>query len=59
MRDAIRVRHYSMRTEEAYVHWNKETHLQKAVKASVRAAGINKPAGLMTTLDAEVTRSNR
>jgi hypothetical protein len=23
VRDAIRVKHYSMRTEEAYVHWIK------------------------------------
>ena len=33
--DAIRVKHYSMRTEEAYVHWIKRfifLHLQKISK---------------------------
>lgn len=59
MRDAIRVKHYSMRTEEAYVHWIKETLLQKSVKAAIRAAGINKPASFMTTLGAEAPRSSR
>ena len=35
VRDAIRVKHYSMRTEEAYVHWIKRFilfHLQKNIQ---------------------------
>ena len=35
VRDAIRVKHYSMRTEEAYVHWIKRfilLHLQKNIQ---------------------------
>lgn len=59
MRDAIWIKHYSVRAEEAYVHWIKETLLQKAVKAAIRAAGIDKPVCFMTTLGAEVPRSSR
>ena len=56
---AIRARHYSRRTEEAYIAWIKrfiffhgkrrrhhlhESVVQRAVKEAVRRAGIAKPA---------------
>jgi site-specific recombinase XerD len=55
VRDAIRLRHYSERTEQAYVAWIQATgerrrhHLhatvpQRAVKDAARAAGVARPA---------------
>jgi hypothetical protein len=63
VREAIRVRHYSRRTERAYVQWIKrfivfhgirhrhhlhESVIQKAVHQAVRQAGISKPASCHT-----------
>ncbi len=57
VRQAIRIRHYSHRTEEAYVSWIvrfvrfsgmrqhlHESVLQRAIKKAVRQSGITKPA---------------
>jgi site-specific recombinase XerD len=43
VRDVMRLKHYSLRTERTY-----ETALQQAVKKAVRAAGIDKPASCHT-----------
>jgi hypothetical protein len=43
LRDAIRVRHYSIRTEEAYVHWSRRFILfhNKRHPASMGAVQVN------------------
>jgi site-specific recombinase XerD len=47
VRDIIRIKHYSYRTEEAYIYWIRRHHLhetgiRRALKQAVRAAKIDK-----------------
>ena len=47
--EAIRVRHYSRRTEEAYVHWIKRLiYFHGKRQEAARAAGIAKPVSCHT-----------
>ena len=69
VRDSIRVRHYSRRTERTYVQWIKrfivfhgmrhhlpESVIQKAVHEAVRRAHISKPASCHTFRHCFATR---
>ena len=47
LREALRTRHYSRRTEQCYCHWVKR-FIQRAVKEAVHKAGIIKHVGCHT-----------